>query len=85
MKFEGNYKIVTHAEIEDTTNTEMLLRAIREHQENSLENSPVATWSVQDENYSDDIFNGTFEEAKEAARKFYIEGKKHRWHRPYQS
>ncbi len=58
-------KIATKNEMEN--NTEMLLKLIDLGED-------VGTWSVQQDDHSDDLFCGTLEEATEAAKEYYRDG-----------
>lgn len=59
-------EIASHSEIENKA-------AMIKHKIAAGEN--VCTWSVQDDMYSDDIYNGTFKQAKTAAKALYAAGK----------
>lgn len=59
-------KIATNYEINNKPG--MLIRKIAEGEN-------VYTWSVQDDMYSDDIYNGTFNQAKTTAKALYAAGK----------
>lgn len=60
-------KIATNYEI--WNKYEMLIRRIKAGEE-------VCTWSVQDTDGSDDIYNGTFNQCRKVAKRMHREGRR---------
>lgn len=60
-------KIATNHEM--MNKEEMLVRRIKAGEE-------ICTWSVQDTDGSDDIYNGTFNQCRKVAKRMYREGRR---------